>query len=152
MRSTLIPASQLLRCVAALVTPSTAIVATVQRERAAGVRSSTWEREYSAEVEHAQPAEVARRDAGHGEDVAGACVAQNDARQALPSPPRAEHGVSAGEAVEVRGDDAEEDSAGSHGARDAKRSPHSGDGAAMGDSGSSSEAGRLRSSSAYSPW
>lgn len=103
---------QLLRHHAALVTPSTAIVATVQRERAAGVRSSTWEREYSAEVEHAQPAEVARRDAGHGEDVAGACVAQNDARQALPSPPRAEHGVSAGEAVKVRGDDAEEDSAG----------------------------------------
>lgn len=109
MRSTLIPASQLLRCVVALVTPSTTIVATVQRERAAGVRSH---REHSAEVEHAQPAEVARRDAGHGEDVAGACVAQNDARQALPSPPRAEHGVSAGEAVEVRGDDAEEDSAG----------------------------------------
>lgn len=67
MRSTLIPASQLLRCVVALVTPSTTIVATVQRERAAGVRSH---REHSAEVEHAQPAEVARRDAGHGEDVA----------------------------------------------------------------------------------
>lgn len=31
--------------------------------------------ERSAEVEHAQPAEVARRDAGHGDDVAGACVA-----------------------------------------------------------------------------
>lgn len=82
MRSTLIPASQLLRCVVALVTPSTTIVATVQRERAAGVRSH---REHSAEVEHAQPAEVARRDAGHGEDVAGG---------------------------EARGDDAEEDAAG----------------------------------------
>ena len=39
------------------------------------VRSSAWNGERDAEVEHAQPAEVARRDAGHGDDVAGACVA-----------------------------------------------------------------------------
>jgi len=41
----------------------------------ANVTLATSHGERSAEVEHAQPAEVARRDAGHGEDVAGACVA-----------------------------------------------------------------------------
>ena len=70
MRSTLIPASQLLRHPAARVTPSTAIVAT-----AASVTLAMSHSERGAEVEHAQPAEVARCDAGHGEDVAGACVA-----------------------------------------------------------------------------
>ena len=76
------------------------------------VRSSAWEGERGAEVEHAQPGEVPRRDARHSDDVAGACAAQDNAGEALASPPRAEHGVGAGEAVEVRGDDAEEDAAG----------------------------------------
>ena len=39
-------------------------------------------------------------------------MAQDDAGERRASPPRAEHGVGAGEAVEVRGDDAEEDAAG----------------------------------------
>ena len=78
------------------------------------VRSSAWEGERGAEVEHAQPGEVPRGDARHSDDVAGACVAQDDAGERRASPPRAEHGVGAGEAVEVRGDDAEEDAAGDH--------------------------------------
>ena len=39
------------------------------------VRSSAWEGERGAEVQHAQPAEVAGRNARHSDDVAGACVA-----------------------------------------------------------------------------
>ena len=73
--------------------------------------------ERSTEVEHAQPVEVARCDAGHGDDVAGG---------------------------EARGDDAEEDAAGLHDARGANRSPHSGDGAAMGDEVSASKSARRR--------
>jgi hypothetical protein len=76
------------------------------------VRSSAWEGERGAEVEHAQPAEVPLRDARHSDDVAGACVAQDNAGERRASPPSAEHGVGAGESVEVDGDDAEEDAAG----------------------------------------
>ena len=79
MRITRISRSQLLRCDerARYARCIVAVVNSNRREvRSANarvrVRSSAWEGERGAEVEHAQPAEVALRDARHSDDVAGA--------------------------------------------------------------------------------